>query len=463
MKYLFVLFATIVSITLLAQMPDSFRYQAIVRDSSGIIIKNKAVSIRFSILKDSITGETVYAEIHSDSTNEFGLVILNIGMGSPLSGSFVDIDWGAGNYLLKVELDINGQNNFDLMGASRFLSVPYALYALNSSSWTDSGDKVFSKESKLVGIGTDSPSEKLHIAGNLRVEDTIIFPGYSNSNYTSRGQLLIGERDIKIGYQNDNFGNILIGNSLYGKTVFNLNMTGNGNIGIGTDVFHETTTGTSNVCIGIYSGYNISTGNDNIFIGQSAGEHISIAKNSICMGVQSGNGRNGEKNVFIGKNAGYSWSGGGDDNIMIGDYAGFKYNAVNSNCIFIGKFSGYDTGDDNNIYIGPYETGRDASGTKNIFLGYQTGKGYTGSNVLLIDNKNDNNTPFIMGDMENDELELNADVSVGGSLSAETINIKDVLNIKEILTLPINPINGDMIYYNDTLRFYNGVEWKNLW
>jgi len=463
MKYLFVIIVAIVSITLVAQVPESFRYQAIIRDSSGIIIKNKVVSIRFGILKDSISGQTVYSEIHSDSTNEFGLINLNIGMGSPLSGSFSNIDWGTGHYFLKVELDINGTNNFVPMGVSEFSWVPYALYALNSGSWTDSNDKIYSKESKLVGIGIEYPSEKLHIAGNLRVEDTIIFPGYINSNYISRGQLLIGEKDIKIGYNNDNFGNILIGNSLYGKTVFDLNMTGNGNIGIGTDVFHETTTGTSNVCIGIYSGYNISTGNDNVFIGQSAGEHISVAKNSICMGVQSGNGRNGERNIFIGKHAGYSWSGGGNDNIMIGDYAGYKYNATNSNCIFIGKFSGYGTGNNNNIYIGPYETGRDATGTKNIFLGYQTGKGYAGSNVLLIDNKNDNNTPFIKGDMENDELELNADVTVGGSLSAETINIDSIINIKEIQGLPVNPINGDMVYYNDTLRFYNGIEWKNLW
>jgi hypothetical protein len=461
MKYLQLFFFIIITTTLLAQVPESFKYQAVIRDATGAIIKNQAVQIKFEILKDSVTGESVYQEMHSDTTNFFGFIIINIGLGTVLTGDFNNIEWGDGIYFLKMEVNLSG--TYELMGISQLLSVPYALYAKNSSGWTVSTDTIFSKHSKNIGIGTSSPTEKLQVAGNIRIEDTLIFPGYSNSNFTSRGQILVGGRDIKIGYQNDNFGNILIGNSLYGKSVFDIDLTGNGNIGIGTDVFHETTSGTSNICIGIYAGYNISTGNDNIFFGQSAGEHISSAKHTICLGLQSGNGRNGEKNIFIGKNAGYSWSGGGDDNIMIGDYAGFMYNATNSNCIFIGQFSGYNTGDDNNMYFGPYETGRDATGTKNIFLGYQTGKGFNGSNFLLIDNKNDNTAPFIKGDMENDKLEINADVDVEGSLSSESINIDSVLNFKEIQELPANPAKGDMIYFNDTLRFYNGVEWKNLW
>ncbi len=446
-----------------AQSDKTFKYQAIIRDSAGAPYPKQLVILKLSILKGDETGEIVYSEMQNDSTNEFGLFSVEIGGGSALTGDFNNIDWGNDNYFLKTEIDTSGNNDFELLGISLLGYVPYAKYAENSGSWIVSGDTVFLRPAGYVGIGTNTPEQKLHINGNLKVRDTIIFPGYSNSNYSSRGQLLIGERDIKIGYRNDNYGNILIGNSIYGKSVFDLEMTGNGNIGIGTDVYHETTTGTSNVCIGVYSGYNISTGNDNIFLGQSAGEHISTAKHTICIGLQSGNGRNGEKNVFIGKNAGYSWSGGGDDNIMIGDYAGFHYNATNSNCVFLGKFAGYDVGDDNNVYIGPYETGRDATGSKNIFLGYQTGKGFSGSNFLLIDNKNDNSTPFLKGDMENDELEINADVNISGSASLEKVNINDVLNIKEIDSLPVNPLNGDLIYYNDTLRFYNGIEWKKLW
>ncbi|MBL7105125.1 MAG: hypothetical protein ISS18_12415 [Bacteroidales bacterium] len=456
------------SLLLFAQSPKAFNYQAVVRDTTGNILCNQNISIRSSIIKGSQSGIVIYSETHSDTTNQFGIISLNIGNGNVISGTFDSINWGNDNYFLKIEIDDTGGTNFQYMGTTQLLSVPYALYSETSGNnddgdWTLSSDNLYSNVAGNVGIDTVNPVEKLHINGNARIEDTLIFPGYSNQSWQSRGQFLIGERDIKIGYQNDNYGNILIGNSLYGKTIFDLNITGNGNIGIGTDVFHETNTGGSNVCLGMYSGYNLTSGNDNVFLGSSAGEHISTASLTTCIGNQAGNGRNGARSIYIGDRAGYAWGGGGDDNIFMGNYAGFKYGATNSRCIFIGKYAGYDVNNDDNIFIGPFETGRDAAGSKNIFFGYQTGRGWNGSNFLLIDNKNDNSTPFIKGDMENDELEFNADVSVKGNLQGDIIKIDSILNLKEISTYPVSPSEGDLIYYNDTLRFYNGTEWKKLW
>ncbi|MCD4696840.1 MAG: hypothetical protein K8S16_11440 [Bacteroidales bacterium] len=466
---LMVLVCSLIIHTSIAQAPRLFKYQTIVRSSDGSVLADTNILFRFTIIEDNSIGEEVYSETHLLSTSTFGLAQAEIGAGNVLSGSFENIDWGEFAYFLKTEIDLTNTDDFQLMGVSQLVSVPYALFAENVANfdedWIQSGDDIHTSNIGNVAIGMTDPDEKLHVNGNIKTEDTLLFKGYINqgAGINNPGQVLIGERDIKIGYRGDNFGNILIGNSLYGKTVFDLTMTGNGNIGLGTDVYHETTTGYSNVCIGMYTGYNLSTGNNNVFIGPSAGEHISDGTLNICMGNQAGNGRNGDRNIFLGDRAGYAWTGQGSDNIMLGNFAGYKYNATNSNCVFIGKYAGYDVNSDNNIFIGPYGTGRSSVGEKNIFLGYEVGMNFTGDSYLLIDNKNNNSSPFIKGDMENDLLEINAELSVNGSSTHQSISVETVLNLTELIEFPTSPQEGDLIYMNDTLRFYNGIDWKKLW
>lgn len=117
------------TLTYAQHVPQSINYQTIVRNSSGAIVKNQNVSLKFSILKNSASGQEVYSEKHMQTTNQFGLVNLKIGKGTVLSGEFANIDWGAGKSFLKVYLDLNGGNNFTEMGTSEMVSVPYAIYA----------------------------------------------------------------------------------------------------------------------------------------------------------------------------------------------------------------------------------------------------------------------------------------------------------------------------------------------
>jgi hypothetical protein len=448
-------------------VPQGINYQSIVRDANGDLISDQTVTFRFSILQGTIAGPVVYSEDHSTITSPMGLVTLIMGQGNQIAGQFDTISWGANSYFLKTELDISGGTNYTEMGTTQLLSVPYALFASDVAGrgWIYSDSNLINQNAGNVGIGLDEPMEKLHVAGNIKTNDTIKFLGryHPPTGFSIPGQILIDSTDIKIGYKYDNIGNILIGNSQYGKTVFDLNITGTRNIGIGTDVFHETTTGNRNVCLGLYSGYNISSGCSNIFIGESAGEHILTGNGNICLGHQSGNGRNGGSNIFFGNRAGYSWNGSGGDNIMMGSYSGYLFGAGNSRCIFLGRYSGYNTNDDDNVYIGPDGTGSNASGSKNIFFGYKVGQNWVGSNTLLIDNKNDNTSPFIKGDMENNELEINADLTVNGGVQQESVNIQSTLNLQELTDFPLNPVEGDMIYLNDTLRFYTGITWRNFW
>jgi hypothetical protein len=121
--------------SIMAQAPQSFKYQAVLRDGSGNVKASTAVSINISILQGSASGTAVYSETHSATTNAYGLVNLDLGNGTPTTGTFANIDWSTGTYFVKVAID-----GVD-MGASQLLSVPYALYAESSGTPGVKGDK----------------------------------------------------------------------------------------------------------------------------------------------------------------------------------------------------------------------------------------------------------------------------------------------------------------------------------
>jgi uncharacterized protein (TIGR02145 family) len=119
-----------------AQTPQSFKYQAIVRDLSGNIITNQLVAVKVSLLIGTETGPVVYSEVHSSTTNQFGTITLDIGKGSVVTGIFSAINWRLDDYFLKLEIDITGGTSFQFMGTSQLLSVPYALHAKTSEKFS---------------------------------------------------------------------------------------------------------------------------------------------------------------------------------------------------------------------------------------------------------------------------------------------------------------------------------------
>jgi uncharacterized protein (TIGR02145 family) len=125
--FLFILALTVTAS--FAQAPQKFSYQAVVRDASNNLIANQSVGVQISILQGSAAGEAVYVETQNATTNANGLMTLEIGGGTMLSGDFATIDWGDGPYFLKTETDPNGGTNYTIEGTQQLLSVPYALYA----------------------------------------------------------------------------------------------------------------------------------------------------------------------------------------------------------------------------------------------------------------------------------------------------------------------------------------------
>jgi hypothetical protein len=116
-----------------AQAPNKMSYQAVIRNSNNTVVSNHAVGMRISILQGTAIGSSVYTETQSPTTNANGLIAIEIGTGTILSGSFANIDWANGPYFVKTETDPNGGSNYTLTGTSQLLSVPYAMYAKNSS------------------------------------------------------------------------------------------------------------------------------------------------------------------------------------------------------------------------------------------------------------------------------------------------------------------------------------------
>jgi hypothetical protein len=129
-------FLFIIPFLALSQVPESFKYQAVVRNVNGTLIANQNVTIKSSILSSDVNGVVVYAETQNVTTTEFGLIHLNIGQGTVVQGSFSAIPWGDTSYFLKTEFDLNGSGNFQFIGVTQLLSVPYALYAKTSGSST---------------------------------------------------------------------------------------------------------------------------------------------------------------------------------------------------------------------------------------------------------------------------------------------------------------------------------------
>ena len=119
-----------------AQSPEKMSYQAVIRNSSNQLVTNQTVGMQISILQGSPSGTAVYVEIHEPVSNANGLVSLEIGSGTVVSGNFSSIDWANGTYFIKTETDLNGGTNYTITGTSQLLSVPYALHAKTAETIT---------------------------------------------------------------------------------------------------------------------------------------------------------------------------------------------------------------------------------------------------------------------------------------------------------------------------------------
>ncbi|MDZ7737495.1 MAG: tail fiber domain-containing protein [Bacteroidales bacterium] len=208
-KTIITAFLVTLSFALQAQSPQLVSYQAIVRDASNNPKVNTEVSLIMTVNQGSASGTQVYSETHTVTTNNYGLINVELGGGSDPVGDFSTIDWSNSPYYLSINIDGNDMDPVQLV------SVPYAIYAdqagnvfsgeyndltnkpfLNitnwntafgwgdhstmgyyDSKWKQSDNDVFVQEDMQVGIGTSNPLNNMLLvaAGKETTADDPIF------------------------------------------------------------------------------------------------------------------------------------------------------------------------------------------------------------------------------------------------------------------------------------------------
>ena len=149
--------ALLMTASVFAQAPEKMSYQAVVRDASNQLTTNQAVGMQISILQTTATGTAVYVETQTPTTNANGLVSLEIGTGTVVSGDFTTIDWANDTYFIKTETDPTGGTTYTITGTTQLMSVPYALHAKTAESITGTvnyteTDPVYTAWDKSTGI-----------------------------------------------------------------------------------------------------------------------------------------------------------------------------------------------------------------------------------------------------------------------------------------------------------------------
>jgi len=100
-------------------------YKAVITDDSGNLVINTPVH------DEDFDGLLINSESHSTVTDDSGKVILTVGTGTVISGTFDGIFSGPNETALNVQVDIGG--GLMDMGTTAFTSVPYAFHSETAS------------------------------------------------------------------------------------------------------------------------------------------------------------------------------------------------------------------------------------------------------------------------------------------------------------------------------------------
>lgn len=133
MKNIFLLLSLLLSNQVIAQNQRSIAFQAVARNSQGIVISNKQLQVRISLLTDTIKNNIVYQEIKSITTNPLGMFTILIGANEfakiKTEGDFTKIKWSEKEHFIRVEIDPDNHLNFTYVGQQPINYVAYAFTA----------------------------------------------------------------------------------------------------------------------------------------------------------------------------------------------------------------------------------------------------------------------------------------------------------------------------------------------
>jgi len=460
--------ALMLALTINAQTPQALKYQTVVRDAAGDIIQNQNVSFRFKVHDGSASGTIVYSETHSINTNSFGLATLEIGNGTPFTGQFSGIDWGANTKFLEVELDPAGGNNFTSMGTSQILSVPYALYSETSGNWEQSDNYTYNLNDS-IGIGTATPGARLDIDGHIWQTGTgfSVFLGEGageNDDLMYHANVFVGfnsgNQNTEGGYNTALGGNSLSSNisgknnTATGYVALGANTIGGGNTANGYLALSANTEGNSNTSTGIRSLAANTTGSDN-----TAGGNYALYKNTTA-----------DCNSAYGSKALYS-NTTGFSNVAVGVRALYK-NKYNNNLIAIGDSALFNNGyglpagsifGSYNTAIGSKALYLNIGGYSNLAFGYMAlySNDYGANNIagghqaLYSNTSGSGNLAFgSLALYANSTGEFNSAIGFR-ALSANTTGYSNVaMGVKALMG---NTTRSNIVAVGDSTLYYNGI------
>ena len=204
MKKTFAILASIlITAVVFAQAPQKMSYQAVIRNSTNLLVTSHVVGMKISILQGSVTGTAVYTETQTPTTNLNGLVSIEIGNGT----GFDAINWANGPYFIKTETDPLGGTNYTITGTSQLLSVPYALSAKTAETANKAKTAEIADSAKTAETAeTANKAKTAEIADSLKggISETdpvfVASPanGITSTNITSWNNKLDSEVDGSI-------------------------------------------------------------------------------------------------------------------------------------------------------------------------------------------------------------------------------------------------------------------------
>ncbi len=178
-------------------LPRGINYQAIMRDPSGKLLVQQPVALRFSFAKNEGETQAFYTEVHQVTTDALGLINLVIGEGKVMSGDFDKIPWSQGSIWFGVEADIQGNQDFTVLGRSPLLSAPYAFHANTASSIEGSPNSANDQDQKNQSIywvtgGNTATRPENHFTGTRDNQNFVLKTNLrTRAVFTKEGQLQI--------------------------------------------------------------------------------------------------------------------------------------------------------------------------------------------------------------------------------------------------------------------------------
>jgi len=359
MKKIFTLLtAIVVTATAWAQAPEKMSYQSVVRDADNNLVTNQTVGMQISILQGSSGGSAVYVETHNPGTNVNGLVAIEIGDGSAVTGDFTNIDWSDGPFFLKTEVDPEGGTDYSIKGTSELLSVPFARFA------NQAGNAFSGNYNDLANLPEpwDSTYSSIKNAPDLSVFVTKDMGGQTIVNL---GDPVNAKDAVNKQYVDSS--------SASGWTLSGNSGTDPATDFIGTIDKHPLVFRVNNMekmRLDSTGGLSFSGTGNSLFIGQGTGMHDDLSDNmNIFIGDSTGyNNNSGQQNTAGGYKAFYS-NESGSNNTGLGykalssNVSGFGNTGIGVEALFANDGGGYNTG------LGLYALRDNTTGTKNTATG----------------------------------------------------------------------------------------------